>query len=258
MRFNSINVAIHGIDEENVEDAPEFPEIWEEILPWIVGYPLVAHNASFDVAVLRGLHASYGLTILETPYLCSMVTARCVWPGLLSYGLSAICEYIGHQFEHHHAGEDAEAAARVLLAAAEATDVSDPFALLAILDVQPGQISPIESQRCRRNALRPSILRAESDKFDVAHPMFGSVVAFTGGLDSMPRREAMQMVVNLGGQCTRSVSARTNFLVLGHADYHLFSAGHRTGKLTKAEGIIAAGGELKIISEFDFLGMLSI
>ncbi len=54
-------------------------------------------------------------------------------------------------------------------------------------------------------------IKAENSIFDESHPLYGKVCAFTGTLERMPRREAMQIVANLGGINANSVTKKTNF-----------------------------------------------
>ena len=56
------------------------------------------------------------------------------------------------------------------------------------------------------------------DKFDETHIFFNKQVVFTGTL-CMPRKEAMQHVVNIGGKVADSVTKKTNFLILGVQDF---------------------------------------
>ena len=44
---------VHGLSEEDTEDAPVFPYVWEKIAPLIEGLPLVAHNSNFDEGCLK-------------------------------------------------------------------------------------------------------------------------------------------------------------------------------------------------------------
>jgi DNA polymerase-3 subunit epsilon len=44
---------IHSITADRVADKPSFAELWDEVYSEIQGMPLVAHNASFDISVLR-------------------------------------------------------------------------------------------------------------------------------------------------------------------------------------------------------------
>jgi DNA polymerase-3 subunit epsilon len=45
--------AVHGLSMEFLQDKPRFPEICEELIEFIGDAPLVAHNASFDLAFLN-------------------------------------------------------------------------------------------------------------------------------------------------------------------------------------------------------------
>ena len=64
---------IHGISAQHVLDAPEFPDISDQLLSLVSGRTLVAHNAAFDMRFLHQelLRAGYGIT--DRPdALCSM------------------------------------------------------------------------------------------------------------------------------------------------------------------------------------------
>ena len=51
--YSGYNIAIHGIRPDDTRQSPEFLEVWREVLEVIGDRPLVAHNASFDLSVLR-------------------------------------------------------------------------------------------------------------------------------------------------------------------------------------------------------------
>ena len=51
--FNGWNIAIHGITPAMVADRPRFEAVWPEISSFIGDQIVVAHNASFDISVLR-------------------------------------------------------------------------------------------------------------------------------------------------------------------------------------------------------------
>lgn len=50
---------VHGLSEEDTEDAPVFPCVWEKIAPMIEGLPLVAHNSPFDEGCLKEVFRVY-------------------------------------------------------------------------------------------------------------------------------------------------------------------------------------------------------
>ena len=60
-RFESRNIIIHGIREEDVINEKEFDELWPEIKPYLENNLVIAHNASFDFSVLRNTLDLYNL-----------------------------------------------------------------------------------------------------------------------------------------------------------------------------------------------------
>ena len=57
---------VHGLSEEDTEDAPVFPFVWEKIAPKIEGSPLVAHNSPFDKGCLKEVFSYTRWTIRIT------------------------------------------------------------------------------------------------------------------------------------------------------------------------------------------------
>ncbi len=55
------NMLVHGITAEDTALAPDFAEVWWEVAPLLAEGPLLAHNAPFDIRVLRALITSYEL-----------------------------------------------------------------------------------------------------------------------------------------------------------------------------------------------------
>ena len=51
--FHEGNIRVHGIRPSDVDGAPEMHEALQFILAFVGDYPLVAHNAPFDMGVLR-------------------------------------------------------------------------------------------------------------------------------------------------------------------------------------------------------------
>lgn len=114
--FDYFNVQLTGIDEEVVRNAPTFPELWSRIEPLMSSGTLVAHNASFDMRVLKRCLLDYDLNWHgEVPYLCTMQIGRRVLPGMRSHKLDVLCNHYGIELDHHHAGSDSRACAQILL-----------------------------------------------------------------------------------------------------------------------------------------------
>jgi DNA polymerase-3 subunit epsilon len=111
---------IHGLTVEDVRDAPGFAEIWESrIRPFIGGLPLAAHNAAFDMGVLRAALEWYELPIPPLDYFCTLKLARSAWPMLKSHALIRLGEHFGITYDAHNALEDARTCGAIVLKAAE-------------------------------------------------------------------------------------------------------------------------------------------
>jgi DNA polymerase-3 subunit epsilon len=108
---------VHGITWEMVKDAAKFSDAWHNLSPFLDGASaLVAHNAPFDQRVLAACCAAGGLCVPALPFLCTVQLARRHW-GLKPNDLPSVCRRLGIGLVHHDPGSDAEACARIVIAA---------------------------------------------------------------------------------------------------------------------------------------------
>ena len=71
--FDWFNTQLTGIDEAAVADAPTFAELWDQIEPIMGSGILVAHNAPFDMSVLKKCLQAYGIDWQPmVSYLCTV------------------------------------------------------------------------------------------------------------------------------------------------------------------------------------------
>jgi len=138
--FHEGNINVHGIRPEDVADAPEWEEVIPELLLFTEGLPLVAHNASFDMGVLRASADAIRFDLPPLDYFCSLQVARKTYT-LDSYRLNAVAYAIGHEeFRHHDALADSDACARIVLHAADRHEVED---VPGLLSKTKGQLKPL-------------------------------------------------------------------------------------------------------------------
>lgn len=115
--FHWRNIQVHGIKPEDVENAPTFPEVWAEISQYFQdGRLLVAHNAAFDVNVLKGCLAYYDLEQPHFMSLCTVRSSKKLLPDFENHRLNTVAYNLGIDLEnHHHALDDSIACASILL-----------------------------------------------------------------------------------------------------------------------------------------------
>lgn len=96
------SMAIHGISEDMVKDAPTEAEILPTILEFMGDYPIVAHNAIFDYSFLN--EASLRVTGKEitNPRIDTQHMFKEVFPDLESHGLEALTKKFNVKFTKHH------------------------------------------------------------------------------------------------------------------------------------------------------------
>ena len=116
---------VHGITWAMVRDASPFKDVWAGVAPVLEGVKfLAAHNASFDRRVLHACCAAAGLAPPPVSFVCTVQIARRKW-ALSSASLPVVCRRLGIGLLHHHAGSDAEACARIIIAATRANSLFD-------------------------------------------------------------------------------------------------------------------------------------
>lgn len=130
--FLASNIQIHGIRPEQVRDAPSWHEVQADIIEFAGGEPFVAHNARFDMGVMRETARASGIPVPETRWADSVRIARSTYK-LGSYRLPIAAAAAGFtEFAHHDAGGDAAACAAIVVHAAAHHEARDLDHLVSI------------------------------------------------------------------------------------------------------------------------------
>ena len=115
------NSWVHGITWKDVANEPSFGRVWDDLRALFDGVEFIAaHNASFDRSVLRACCEAAGIEPPATPFECTVKLARSAL-GIYPTKLHMVCERLNIPLRHHHALSDAEACAKIVLAARGAT-----------------------------------------------------------------------------------------------------------------------------------------
>ncbi|MBV2366395.1 exonuclease domain-containing protein [Streptomonospora nanhaiensis] len=267
--FSPRHTAVHGIRAADVARAPQWPEVLERITALAGDDPLVAHNAAFDVGVLRAACAHTGLARPALSYACTLALARRAWAELPDHRLPTVCGRIGWDMagRHHRADADAEAAARIVLAAMEATAAASLGALAAALNWplqrlaggrDPRPAAPSGGSRAGdRFAAWQEASRAELPEADPgadpSGPFYGRTVCISGDLDGIPKPDAWRRIAEAGGHPAKNVTRATDVLVVADS-----TAGAPTAKQRRAEDYRARGQAIEIIGEREFTARLAL
>lgn len=103
-----------GITEDMVTDQKTFEQKAGEILQLLDGKIFVAHNVDFDYSIVRREFLEIGKPF-EAQKLCTVKSARKVFPGYSSYSLGSITSELGIPLtQAHRALDDARATAELM------------------------------------------------------------------------------------------------------------------------------------------------
>ncbi len=216
-----------------------FSEIADE-LGSILSNRIVVCHTHFDRVAMHQASRKDGIPHSDCRWLDSARVARHTWDksATKGYGLRRLCDFLGYEFNHHDALEDAKAAGYIFLAAMKESGLSAQQWL-------EETTKPIFSNRS-------SVAREANPE----GPCFGEVVVFTGALE-IPRAKAADMAATVGCQVDVDVSPRTTVLVVGDQDAKRLRGHTKSSKHRKAERLAAGGYEIRIIKESDFKVLLS-
>lgn len=258
-RFDYWNTKIHGIRPVDVEQEPGFDEVWRELAPMVENKFLIAHNAPFDLSVLRKSLEHYRLEIPSLLYACSVQLSKKIWKGLPGYNLKFLCGYHGISLNHHRAEADSLATAQLCIKAFEQAEISSVQDIRSKLKTHVWQMRPDGNFRLGKPAAAKGKRTVAEPRKNLENPaslFYRKKVVFTGVLSSMKRLEAQQAVLNIGGIPEETVTRDTDYLIVGRFDPAFARISNLSQKQRTALGFITEGAFIQFISEPEFLHQL--
>ena len=258
--FDDFNVRLHGITPEMVRHEPRFGARLPDILDFAEGLPFVAHNAAFDMGVIRDACLASDIAWPDAEYACTLVLSRLTW-SLLSYSLPWVADAAGAPLAHHHDPEaDAAAAAAIALAIADRHGATSLQELATTTKAAMGFMRANEWSGFRRlfHWGRSDLPAANFDA-DPNHPFYDQEMVFTGQLFSMTRAMAWEAVAAVGARPAVGVTKTTNILVIGFQDAVRLRPGETlSAKARKAADLRERGQQIELLPEVDFTQQLML
>jgi len=235
-----------GISNEMVKDAPLINNAIDSIISFIGDCVIVGHNVHFDVNFLYDNY--YGLRgcFVTNDVLDTLRLSRKFFKNLKHHTLEIMANYFDQVNKPtHRAMSDCKATFELL------TNIQK-YIQTSHIDVEEA----FRNHNSNNNRISVKDIKSRIDCIDEDNPLFGMRICFTGGLEKMVRREALQLVADSGGIPSNSVTQETDFLVLGDNDYKEEKAGFKSRKYKKAESLMLKNFPIKIITETTFFDML--
>lgn len=256
---------IHGLTVDDIKDAPTFDQVWNEISYYFHNETfIIAHNARFDMNVLKNCLITYNFDIPDFNYVCNIpITTRACRGEGIPNSLEARAKRFGVIMdEHHNALSDAKAVAELVLTCIKLKrrrSIHTYFSTFSSIPIRPFKELKHDSTfkgGKRFQSIKITDITPEKSEFNEEHPLFDKAIVFTGELETIARADAMQKVVDVGAKIRSAVSSKTDFLVVGKQDKTVVGKTGRSSKERKADEFIEKGVEIKVINEDEFIDLL--
>ncbi len=231
-----------GITNDMLKDAPSLEDVLSDFVDFLGDFTLIAHNANFDINFLYDSYLRLYELHFNKHFVDTLRLSRLTLKDFKSHKLSRLAKELSLGCNpNHRVSSDCEATHLLYQYIKKYIDSND---------IDFNSLLP------KSFTLNANEIHATRTEFDTTHPIYGKNFVFTGILEKMVRRDAMQMIVDLGGISQNGVNKDTNYLVLGNNDYCASIKDGKSSKHKKAEKCQLNGQDIQIISEnvfYDFI-----
>ena len=241
--INEYITSITGITNEMLKGKPKIRDLKKEVLNFIGNDVLVGHNISFDVSFLqKGFNEE-----LKNEYIDTLQFCRKLFKELSHHRLTDMSNYLEISRNEHRSMSDCLCTKELYDCIKEkmknnGLEINDIFAK-----------KNYSSKNIDIHAIKPDNIEIDEDNF-----FYNKHCVFTGKLEKMIRKDAMQLVVNVGGILDNSVTKKTNYLILGNNDYCSSIKDGKSSKHKKAEKYKLEGQDIEIIDEDTFYNLFNL
>ncbi len=139
--FNYYNVQIHNIKKQDVKDAPNWLEIYEDFKYYLDNSIIVAHNANFDISVFKNLNQFYNIKFPKAIYYDTVELSRKMLPYLPNHKLNTVSEHLSIDLKHHDAKSDAYACGLIVYKCLQMIDSENVSELFEKTNMFPKQLT---------------------------------------------------------------------------------------------------------------------
>ncbi|CQR73346.1 DNA polymerase III PolC-type [Sporomusa ovata DSM 2662] len=233
-----------GITNDMLKSAPILNEVLPLFLDFIGDDIIVGHNVNFDINFIYDHSLQITGKPLSNNFIDTLRLTRKLFPDAPNHKLITLAKHFKlNKLPAHRAMADCEATLEL-------------YDLITNNVEESGINLPELFKKTRYKRICPQVTTTKTT-FDTEHLLYEKYCVFTGTLEKIQRKNAMQLVVDLGGYCTNTVTKKTNYLVLGNLEYCKTIKDGQSSKLKKAQSLILSGYDLEIISENVFFSLIN-
>lgn len=230
-----------GITNNMVKNAPKIDGIIEKFINFISDDIIIGYNINFDINFVyddykRLYNKDFSNNFVDIMRICKKACS------LPNYKLKTVANSYNISIDGHHRG------------------LNDCYIAYEVFnrikcEILSKYANAKEFYSQNWNCNKPAKDITTNLNGDETNFFYKKTCVFTGAL-SISRKDAMQLVANMGGFVSDSLNKETNLLIVGTQDYTRTKENGKSNKMLKAEKYILKGQDLQIIPEEEFYKLL--
>ncbi|HDP5873764.1 TPA: ATP-dependent helicase [Staphylococcus aureus] len=261
-RYSLQNSKIHKIPENIILKAPKYPDIYKEFHCLLKdSHLIIAHNAPFDISVLKNTNNYYDLPIPNFMYVDSINIFR-NFHAIPSFKLESLCNlYDIDKGKLHSAKYDVMALSKMLISLAKNNHHHSVLELIHYMPRQYVRFSKYSNSSTKlfnsgfqKNYMKISeINKIETES--VISVLKDKNVVFTGNFDT-EKQDLMILTRKKGAYIRSTMSVKTDILVEGIQDDKYKDVNGLVSKQRKAREHVKNGAKIQFLNEEDLLNLI--
>ncbi|MDN6836428.1 MAG: DNA polymerase III subunit epsilon [Lactococcus lactis] len=235
-------------DQDILENGVPVKQAIASFIDFIGDHLVLGYNVNFDINFLYDTYLKLFDKKFKNDYVDILRLSRKAYPELKHHRLKDMIKLLPNEREQdHRASSDTKVTKLIYEMVLE--KIAKDYGTEPFLDMFKNTTS--------NESIKAKNILTRLKEFDKENPFFEKYVCFTGKMDFIIRKEAMQIIKDSGGTPQDNVTQKTDYLILGDTSYSANVKDGVTGKMKKAQSSISNGQDLKILTESIFLDMLN-
>lgn len=247
--INSFIVQLTGITNKMLHEAPTIDVVLPRFQRFVGNEVVVGHNVNFDINFLYDNFINVMGVSFNNNFIDTMRISRRFLIELNHHRLKDISKHYSIESDKFHRAEK------------DCFVTNECFVKLK-QDIKNkcGDYSTFlnEIKSKTHNYVKAKDIQSNGKNVDISHPLYGKKCVFTGALEKMKRKDAMQIIANFGGLNQDNITTETNYLILGNNDYCSTIKDGKSIKQKKAEKLKLKGNDIDILPENVFYDMIDV